>query len=255
MKTFSFFARSAQRMGSVSWGRQWTWVISFSCLLVACATVGTSELRYHEPRPTASSPRDMVVKASLHRTWDLLIDRLRLSFFDIESVDKANRTIDVAFSTDRPEQYIDCGTIDRTFQYANESQSYTYPLASSSSFKVATTYGKVQKLLLIGHYDRNTSLETVTTLSVMPSKKHTRVGLDSHYLFTSRLSGEQHYLNAAGKVIKRYQVAELQSNIAFKTWEPGSAQWKGPQRTYQVHCYATGKLEQELVALFDGLNA
>lgn len=242
-------------MGSVSWPRQWTRVISFSCLLVACATVGTSELRYHEPRPTESSPRDMVVKASLHRTWDLLIDRLRLSFFDIKSVDKANRTIDVVFSTDRPEKYIDCGTIDRTFQYAKESQSYTYPLASSSSFKVATTYGKIQKFPLIGHYDRNTSLETVTTLSVMPSKKHALVSLDSHYLFTSRLSGEQHYLNALGKVIKRHQVAELQSSIAFKTREPGSAQWKGPQRTYQVQCYPTGRLENEILAIIDGENA
>lgn len=242
-------------MGSVCWPRQWTRVISFSCLLVACATVGTSELRYHEPRPTESPPRDMVVKASLHRTWDLLIDRLRLSFFDIKSVDKANRTIDVVFSTDRPEKYIDCGTIDRTFQHAKESQSYTYPLASSNSFKVATTYGKIQKLPLIGHYDRNTSLETVTTLSVMPSKKHALVSLDSHYLFTSRLSGEQYYLNALGKVIKRHQVAELQSSIAFKTREPGWAQWKGPQRTYQVQCYSTGRLENEILAIIDGENA
>jgi len=111
---------------------------------------------------------EAVVRLPFSDTWDLLIGQLAKSFFVINNVEKVSRIINVSFSTDKPEEYIDCGTTERTFQYANESQTHTDPVAGSSSFKVAGKWGEYDHLPLIGYVDRKTSLEGRINVYVPP---------------------------------------------------------------------------------------
>lgn len=109
--------------------------------VASCATPGTSGRQYRDPIGVETVANEVVVRLPFSDTWDLLIGQLSKSFFVINNVEKVSRIINVSFSTDKPEEYIDCGTSERTFQYANESQTYTYPVAGSNSFKAAGKWG------------------------------------------------------------------------------------------------------------------
>ena len=133
-------------------------VIALVFLLTACATLGTSGRQYRDPIGAEIAANEAVVRLPFSDTWDLLIGQLAKSFFVINNVEKVSRIINVSFSTDKPEEYVDCGTSERTFQYADESQTYTYPVAGSNSFKAAGKWGAYGNLPSIAYLDRKTSL-------------------------------------------------------------------------------------------------
>jgi len=230
-------------------------IILCTWLMASCATPGISGLQYRAPMRAHPVTTETVVRLPVSETWALLLEQLRLHAFDIKKVEKASRLIHVSFSTDRPEHYVDCGIIHRTFQYEKESETYTYPVTSSSSFKVATQWGKPAALPVVGTYDRDTSLEARITVFVAPKKKHTTVTVHTRYTFISRVSGQQDYMNAAGIVVKSRQISEQQSTIAFETGKIGSAIWNGPPHSFEVTCHPTGLLEAEILAMANGHHA
>lgn len=220
-----------------------------ACFLSSCATPGTSGYQYREPIKAETVANEAVVKLPFSDTWDLLIGQLAKSFFVINNVEKVSRIINVSFSTDKPEEYIDCGTTERTFQYANESQTYTYPVAGSSSFKTAGRWGVYNNLPLIGYADRKTSLEGRINVYVAPKDTDTIVTVNTRYILTSRMSGQNEALNAAGSVVQRIAVPEKTSSISFNTGQIGSADWGTPQQPAIVKCHSTGKLEADILAM------
>ncbi len=224
-------------------------VIFLVSLLTACATPGTSGRQYHDPIGTELVANEAVVRLPFSDTWDLLIGQLAKSFFVINNVEKVSRIINVSFSTDKPEQYIDCGTTERTFQYANESQTYTYPVARSNSFKAAGKWGTYGNLPSIAYLDRKTSLEGRINVYVAPKDNDTVVTVNTRYIFTSGISGQNELINGYGVVTYRVAVPESKSTISFNTGQLGSADWGTPQEAAIVKCRSTGKLEAEILAM------
>ena len=158
----------------------------FACLLSSCVTPGTSGYQYREPIGPETVANEAVVKLPFSDTWDLLIGHLAKSFFVINNVEKVSRIINVSFSTDKPEEYVDCGTTERTFQYAKESHTYTYPMAGSNSYKAAGKWGAYQNLPTIGYVNRKTSLEGRINVYVAPKDNDTIVTVNTRYIFTAR---------------------------------------------------------------------
>lgn len=176
--------------------------------VASCATPGTSGRQYRVPIGAELVTNEAVVRLPFSDTWDLLIGQLAKSFFVINNVDKASRIINVSFSTDKPEEYIDCGTSERTFQYANESQTYTYPVAGSNSFKAAGKWGAYGNLPSIAYLDRKTSLEGRINVYVAPKDNDTVVTVNTRYIFTSGMSGQNELINGVGAVVQRVEVLE-----------------------------------------------
>ena len=218
-------------------------VMALACLTASCATPGTSGSQYRDPTGAATVANESVVRLPFSDTWDLLIGQLAKSFFVINNVEKVSRLINVSFSTNKPEEYIDCGTTERTFQYAKESQTYTYPVARSNSFKVAGKWGSMQHLPTIAYIDRKTSLEGRINVYVAPKDNDTIVTVNIRYIFTVRVSGQQEMLSAVGKVVQRISVPEVISSVSFNTGQIGS------QEPSLVKCRSTGKLEAEILAM------
>jgi len=221
----------------------------FACLLSACATPGTSGYQYREPIKAETVANEAVVKLPFSDTWDLLIGQLAKSFFVINNVEKVSRIINVSFSTDKPEEYVDCGTSERTFQYAKESQTYTYPVAGSNSFKVAGKWGPYQNLPTIGYFNRKTSLEGRINVYVAPKDNDTIVTVNTRYILTVRASGHGEGMNAVGTVVQTTAFPETLSTVSFNTGQIGSADWGTPQEPQLVKCRSTGKLETEILAM------
>lgn len=223
-------------------------VIFLISLLTACATPGTSGRQYHDPIGTELVANEAVVKLPFSDTWDLLIGQLSKSFFVINNVEKASRIINVSFSTDKPEQYIDCGITERTFQYANESRTYTNPVAGSNSFKAASKWGNYG-WPMIAYIDRKTSLEGRINVYVAPKDNDTVVTVNTRYIFTSVSSGRAEGMNGFGAVVRRDVVPESKRTLSFNTGQLESADWGTPQEPTIVKCRSTGKLEAEILAM------
>lgn len=217
-------------------------------LSVASCATGTSGRQYHAPIGAEPVANEAVVRLPFSDTWDLLIGQLAKSFFVINNVDKASRIINVSFSTDKPEQYIDCGITERTFQYANESQTYSNPVAESNSFKDVGKWGPYE-LPVIAYFDRKTSLEGRINVYVAPKDNDTVVTVNARYIFTSAVSGRAEVMSAFGTVSRREAVPERKSTFSFNTGQLGSADWGTPQEPAIVKCHSTGKLEAEILAM------
>ncbi len=215
--------------------------------VASCAT-GTSGRQYHAPIGAELVANEAVVRLPFSDTWDLLIGQLAKSFFVINNVDKASRIINVSFSTDKPGQYIDCGITERSFQYANESQTSSNPVAESNSFKVVRKWGPYE-LPVIAYLDRKTSLEGRINVYVAPKDNDTVVTVNARYIFTSAVSGRAEIISAFGTVSRIDAVPETKSTLSFNTGQLGSADWGTPQEPAIVKCRSTGRLESEILAM------
>lgn len=220
-----------------------------ACLVSSCVTPGTSGFQYREPNKAQTITNEVVVKFPFSDTWDLMIGHLAKSFFVINNVEKVSRIINVSFSTDKPEEYVDCGITERTFQYANESQTYTYPVASSSSFKTAGKWGPFENLPWVAYLTRKTSLEGRINVYVAPKDNDTIVTVNTRYILGSRMSGHADNMNAAGTVVQTIPIPERALTISFNTGQIGSADWGTPAQLQLVKCHSTGKLENEILEM------
>ena len=224
-------------------------LFAFSCLVTGCATPGTSGYQYREPNEAKTPTNEAVVKLPFSDTWDLLIGQLAKSFFAINNVEKASRIINLSFSTDKPEDFIDCGTTERSFQYGDESQNYVYKTAASSSFKAAGKWGDFQNLPTVAYLNRKTSLEGRVNIYVAPKDNDTIVTVNARYILTSRMTGQVEGMNAAGTVMQRVASPETVNTISFNTGQIGSSDLGTPQEPLIVKCRSTGKLEREILAM------
>lgn len=61
--------------------------------------------------------------------------QLAKSFFVVNNIEKESRLINVSFSTETPEKYINCGRTTRTFKLGDEVLTTSYDVAADSSYK------------------------------------------------------------------------------------------------------------------------
>jgi hypothetical protein len=223
--------------------------LTLICLVAGCATPGTSGYQYREPVGAEAPRNEAVVKLPFSDTWDLLIGQLAKSFFAINNVEKASRIINLSFSTDKPEDFIDCGTTERSFKYGDQSQNYVYKTAASTSYKTAGKWGPFQNQPSVGSFNRRTSLEGRVNIYVAPKNDDTIVTVNARYILTSRVSGQQEDMNVYGNVVQRSTLPEQLSTISFNTGQIGSADMGTPQEPRIVKCRSTGKLEGEILAM------
>jgi hypothetical protein len=224
-------------------------VIFLVCLISGCVSPGTSEYQYREPGGTGKLPNEAVVALPFSDTWDLLIGHLAKSFFVINNVEKASRIINVSFTTDRPEDYVDCGNSERSFEFNGESQNYKYRTAGSSSFKTAGKWGPYSNLPWVAYMNRKTSLEGRMNIYVAPKENDTIVTVNTRYVFTNHVSGQQQVMNGYGNVVQVNPVPDRTDTLSFNTGQTGSSDWGTPQEPFIVKCHSTGKLESDILAL------
>ena len=106
-----------------------------SWILTGCATTTgvPSTLSYTAPSERAVDNSILLVKEP-SEVWDELVEDLATTFYVINNIDKESRLLNVSFSeTNRPSEYVDCGTSIRTYEYKGDITRYEY-LTSDSTF-------------------------------------------------------------------------------------------------------------------------
>ena len=108
-----------------------------SIITIGCATPGTSTFDYTPPQKPTKIQNETIVSKPFETVWDSFVRELAKSFYVINNIDKQSRIINVSFSTDTPETYVDCGITTHTYSRGDERQTYKYNLASASTYKMA----------------------------------------------------------------------------------------------------------------------
>jgi len=178
--------------------------------------------------------------------WDQLIGSLAQSFFVINNIEKESRILNVSFSTSQPERYVDCGTSHRDFSYGSTAESYTYNVAESSSFKVASRWGPANNLPVVLAVSRQANLEGRANIYVAPHYDQTIVSVNAKYVLTITTSGAADGYNAFGTLVQQDRLPRESSSLSFTTLEPARAQW-GPGGEW-IECRTRGVLEGDVLS-------
>jgi hypothetical protein len=174
---------------------------------------------------------------------------LAKSFYVINNIDKQSRIINVSFSTDTPEAYVDCGITTRTYSRGDERQTYKYHLASASTYKEATSAGINNKLPQTTVISRRPSLEGRVNIYVAPEDQNTRASVNIRYVLTIKAEGTYMIENRYGTPIQNGTIPAQTSTITFNTNQPATVNWGTPQQPLEATCQSLGRLEKDILQL------
>ncbi|KAF0222668.1 MAG: hypothetical protein FD176_2492 [Rhodospirillaceae bacterium] len=210
-------------------------MIKRSVLAVVCGLLGgcaaTTTENYVPPTEHVVE-NSVEIKEPFDVVWDRLIRNLSEDFFVINNVERASRIINVSFSSQQAQQFIDCGTSMRTFTNVRGKQDYTYATAGSSAYTTTDRNGIAFNVF------RSTKLDGRANVYVAPAgDKATSVSVNAKYVFGVKYN----FTNLAG------QAAGVQeSSIDLTTKEAGTGTHGNPAEI-RVRCQATGALERKVL--------
>ncbi len=218
-----------------------------SILLCGCASPGKSSFT-----SLSNTKKDIVNEVTINNqyseTWDKLVRELSKSFYVINNIDKESRIINVSFSTESPDEYIDCGRTRRTFSLADMNETYDYAVADSSTYKYAIEKQFHPSFADYSVVNRKTTLEGRANIYIAPNDKNprsTNVSVNTRYIFKIVVDGAVYRRHAMGNT---FPISKIDSNIitvSFNTNTIGETKNSGDK----VTCSSRGKFESEVLEI------
>ena len=149
-----------------------TTLVAMCFAIAGCAT---STMNYAPPTE-ARIINTKFVNKPFDIVWDGLVKELSSDFFVINNIDKNSRLINISFTSQRPSEFVDCGTTSRTFKNARGDQSYAYKTADGANFTAANDQGHVFNVR------RTSRLEGRTNIYVAPENAGTNITVNTKYV-------------------------------------------------------------------------
>jgi hypothetical protein len=151
--------------------------VVLSIVAIGMAGCATSTANYTPPNERNVTNTKLVNKP-FDVVWDSLVKELSGDFFVINNIDKNSRLINISFSSQRPSEFVDCGTTARKFTNARGDQNYTYKTADSSNFVSTNKQGHAFTVR------RNSRLEGRTNIYVAPENSGTNITVNTKYVIS-----------------------------------------------------------------------
>lgn len=225
-------------------------IISFIIInLPGCKNFSSSYV--YLPPNKAKYDNDVFINRPFSVVWDELIKHLSKSIFVINNIEKASSgIINLSFSTDTPEEYVDCGRTTWTHKNWSDKEVRIYKTAESSTYKIAPSWGAFRPSPMIESVIRETSLEGSINIFVTPEGSGTRITVNCRYTFKVNKYGDYEKQNVYGGVKERGHLPSSSSEIIFfDTIQVKRNNWETSGEPENAKCYSTGKLEQEILNL------
>ena len=216
--------------------------------LLGCATYPTSSYVYMPPNEVKYDNEAFVDKP-FEVVWDELVEQLSKSFYVINNIEKASRIINVSFSTDTPEEYVDCGISTREYGVKSNMSTYTYKVAETSFYKSASRAGASSQFPVDQNVNRETSLEGRANIFVAPEGNGTKITINCRYVFSAKATVSYETRNVFGTVIQRGILTPSSTEVVFNTNQEKKTNWGTPSEPFFVTCHSTGELEQGILNL------
>ena len=217
--------------------------------LLGCKNFSSSYV--YLPPNEAEYDNEVFIGRPFSVVWDELIEQLSKSIFVISNFEKASSgIIELLFSTDTPEQYVDCGRTTWSHENRIDKEVRIYKTAESSTYKNASILGTFRPSPIIESVIRETSLEGRINIFVAPEGDGTRITVNCRYTFKVNISGDYERQNVYGGVKKMGSLPSSSSEIIFlNTIQVKRNNWETSGEPENAKCYSTGKLEQEILNL------
>ncbi len=197
-----------------------------------------------------------IVDGHFNSIWDKLVKQLTESFFIVNNISKESRLINVSFSTNSPEDYVDCGTTTRTYKRGDEQKDYTYAVAADSSYKIA--YDSVDSRFAVSvgdayhvhaynaYVNRKTDLEGRINIYMAPNteRQGTEIVTNIRYILTIQITGDIAQEAFSGRQLARWPIPDTKSIHAFNSNELYSS-----KDTHPFVCFSTGALERMILKM------
>lgn len=226
-----------------------TILIYMLIILSGCAT-GTSRIDYTPPLPQTQEGNEIIIDEPFDIVWDRFVGRLAASFFVINNIDKESRLLNISFSNDNPEHYVDCGKTSRQFSFQNLNRIYSYNVAEDSSFQSTGNWGVYQNLTAVYSVNRETEVEGRINIYVAPINEiKTKISVNVRYILTVTTSGTAAGYNAFGTVQATENIPESKTNITFNTGQIGRKKESSGGQGIELQCRSLYTLEKELLDL------
>lgn len=217
--------------------------------LLGCKNFSSSYV--YLPPNKAKYDNEVFIDRPFSVVWDELIKQLSKTIFVINNIEKASSgIINLSFSTDTPEEYVDCGRTTWTHKNWSDKEVRIYKTAESSAYKNASRWGTFRPSPIIESVIRETSLEGRVNIFVVPEGNGTRITVNCRYTFKVDISGDYEKQNVYGGVKERGSLPSSSSEIIFfNTIQTKKNNWETSGEPENAKCYSTGKLEQEILNL------
>ena len=223
----------------------------FSCALIltGCATKGISTASHTEPKQPVFSYEKRIDRPQAE-VWDAMVKNMAQSFFVINNIDKNSRIINISFSSDKPQDYVDCGRTKRTFDDGKTTETYEYGTTDSFATYIAASDNQPhpsvsQRFVFV----RNAKLEGRANIYVAPEGNETLVSVNTKSVVRIALSGEVQNVHAMGNIVARQRLPPDSIEVTGVT--KGGTENTIPHGTSieRITCYSTGNLEKAILEL------
>jgi hypothetical protein len=226
-----------------------------SCLLLTTSCATAAKVSFQSTDPTEPPVKNEVqIPEPVDVVWDRMVKQLSKSFFVVNNISKDSRLINVSFSSNEPDKYIDCGTVVRTYKKGATDETYRYGRAESSTFRYSKQAGSNS------YYDylvsQKTSLEGRINIYVAPAASGTTVTVNTRYILTSEQEGTYEVVGGALQIVQQRGVTPRESKThAFTTNESNHDDWGSPGEPHPITCQSRGTLENEILDMARGGEA
>jgi len=225
-----------------------TIITLYAVMITGCATPGTSTINYAPPQNFTTIQNEIIVSKPFEAVWDSFVRELAKSFYVIK-LDKQSRVINLSFSTNTPEEYVDCGIITRTYSRGNHRRTYKYQVASASAYIVAGSTGVNKELPQTAVFSRLLSLEGGVNIFVAPEDRNTRVSVNIRYFLTSTVKGTYTTENRYRRRIQSGTIPAQTFTSIFNTNQPVIVTMGTRQQPLEGTCQSLGRLEKDILQL------
>lgn len=221
--------------------------IFLSCMLAGCATPGKNTLDTNASAPIVVH-NEITVNQPYQQVWDKLVRGLSKSYYMINNIDKESRIINLSFSSTLPQEYVDCGSTERTYTNRGVTETFKYKTAASSRFKLASS---IQSDPVSNYYldiNRTSSLEGRISVYLAPEQgdnTKTHVVVNTFYILSITNSGNVFRESLSGRILSSTFIPNTPpTKIKFNTGNPSQFTWtEGVTST----CSSNGKSENDIL--------
>ena len=126
---------------------------------------------------------EVFIDEDFETVWDRTVKSLSKDFFVINNIEKDSRLINVSFSSQTPEDYVDCGRSLRTFKNLRGEQTFFYYTAENTEYAQTLTNG------IAVNTRRRSSLDGRGNIYIAPENNGTTVTANFRYNVSVKLSG------------------------------------------------------------------
>lgn len=218
---------------------RFVWVMLFVSVLAGCdGNLGRHYVVYGQPE-TADIDNTSVILDSFDLVWDRTVKDLSQTYFVINNVAKDSRIINMSFSLENPEDYVDCGITKYSFvggPGGRPDQVDQLPLSRNQVIlpvAMPNPYNMTYTLPTTAITD--THLSGRANVYIAPlNNNNTEISVNAMFVFTEK----KRYMPFADI---RWSPEEF--SVQFNTRAQGTTvtDWG------TVRCRSTGLLEQEII--------